>query len=175
MIISKHVILTAAHCVDIEIINEKGGIFSWYIAAKEHDFTDRDKADYHKICKVLVHDKWDREANAYDFALLFLKTEITFDKKAKKLCLPTPKLFPSNSLVGKQLRVSGWGQVNATSASVHGLRDAEVYAISNEKCKKKYHGKKEIRDWHLCAGDRNGNNEDFLKNKDSCHGDSGGK
>ena len=43
MIISKHVILTAAHCLDVRYLETLQKIVKlpWYVATKEHNFKDR--------------------------------------------------------------------------------------------------------------------------------------
>ena len=152
----------------------------WYVATKEHNFEDAEEGVTHKICKVLLHDNWDYETLDYDFALLYLQDFINLGKRAKTVFLPTGLFSNPNFLTGKTLRVSGWGKVNKTSVA-SGLRAVDVQAISNSDCQYNHYFDKEdnskiriITDSMLCAGDQNGNKENFDLNKDSCSGDSGG-
>jgi secreted trypsin-like serine protease len=183
MILSENVILTAAHCLDVRYLEtlQKVVKLPWYVATKEHNFDDTEEGATHKICKVLLHDNWDYEKLDYDFALLYLKDFITLGRKAKKVLLPTGIYNNPNFLTEKTLRVSGWGKINKTSVA-SGLRAVDVKAISNFNCQYHHYFDKEdnskirtITDRMLCAGDENGNTENFDLNKDSCSGDSGGR
>ena len=169
--------MTAAHCVDLASLNVYFQDFAggkpkliWYVAAKEHNFLDTEKGEYLKICKVLVHEKWNPEnSNEYDLALLFLKRPIAFDDKAYSIRLPTAEIANPKFLNGKKLNVSGWGRTENGNIAHDGLRATDVIAISNQECAKYLSNSTYIiHDVHLCAMDKN-------KKKDSCNGDSGGK
>ena len=177
MIISERVILTAAHCVDIRYIDRLPNPppLPWYVVAKEHNVRDKRDGEYHKVCKVLIHRKWKAKTKKfkYDFALLFLKNSIYFDYKAVQVCLPSHR-WKDEFLVGKKLRVSGWGQKYDRGPTATGLRAVKVVGMSNSDCQRKYYDsttKHKLATIHrtmLCAGVNVGR-------KDSCRGDSGGK
>ena len=183
-IISEWIVLTAAHCVDLNYMNQRSGSIPqmpWYVAVKEHNFEDKKIGEYHKICKILVHDKWDMVEFDYDFALLYLKNSIKLDPKARPACLPIDKYPNYDSLKGEELQVSGWGKINHNSLAT-GLRAVKVKAMSNKDCFNNYKDNmttnttpKKITESMLCAADASRRNSDLTKNRDACQGDSGGK
>ena len=183
-IISEWVVLTAAHCVDLNYMNQRSGAIPqmpWYVAVKEHNFEDKEMGEYYKICKILVHDKWDMKEFDYDFALLYLRNSIKLDPKARPACLPIDKYPHYDSLNGEELQVSGWGKINHNSLAT-GLRAVKVKAMSNKDCFDYYNHNitknatpKKITESMLCATDASRRNSDLTKNRDACQGDSGGK
>ena len=188
MILNKYVILTAAHCVDFDSIKYKNGYFlPWYVLTGKHDFSKPGSGSAHKICKVLLHEKWISSEISYtnkdyDFALLYLKTPIHDNYKQRPVCLDLKNASEKDFFYGKKLQVSGWGRTEKSRYSEK-LLTANVTAISDKDCKRMYSNLKwkyengnwkkgtetRITDRMLCAGDWTGGN------RDSCQGDSGGK
>ena len=186
MILNRNVILTAAHCVDFDAIKYKNDyLLPWYVLTGLHDFTKPWGKVAHKICKVLLHEKWISSEISYtnkdyDFALLYLKTPIRFDYKQRPVCLNS---FPrKNFFYGKKLQVSGWGGTEKRRYSEK-LLTADVDAIADSACERMYStlqyknengrwievNETTITDRMICAGDLSGGN------RDTCQGDSGGK
>ena len=111
MILNKYVILTAAHCVDFDSIKYKNGYFlPWYVLTGKHDFSKPGSGSAHKICKVLLHEKWISSEISYtnkdyDFALLYLKTPIHRNYKQRPVCLDLPNAeFPFNLFLNSSSR-----------------------------------------------------------------------
>ena len=114
MIINSHVVLSAAHCFDLDDIEYKGvKSFPWYVLTGKHDFNEPGTGTPHKICKVLIHEKWNRRYTGsmdYDFALVYLKQKIHLNVAQRPVCLDLKKtILPENFSDGDKLRVSGWG------------------------------------------------------------------
>ena len=177
MIINSHVTLTAAHCLDLNIIDQHSlNSLPWYVVTGKHDFNELKTGDYHKICKVLLHEKWDYHSYDYDFALIYLKHDISFDYKVSPICLPdmNSNLASPDFLYEEKLQISGWGQVDPSDRrSVSDkLMVVDVTVFPDEYCKEihaiPFTNWTRISERMICAGDREGN-------KDSCQGDSGGK
>ena len=190
MILNKYVVLTAAHCVDFDSIKYNTDyVLPWYVLTGKHDFTKPGMDESaHKICKVLLHEKWISSEISYtnkdyDFALLYLKTPIRFDYKQRPVCLaPKNSFLGKNFFYGKKLQVSGWGRTEKSNYSEK-LLTVNVNAIEDKECERMYsklkwkdvNGKPKkvtetrITDRMLCAGDWTGGN------RDTCQGDSGGR
>ena len=190
MILNEYVILTAAHCVDFDSIKYKDKyLLPWYVLTGKHDLTKPVTGESaHKICKVLLHEKWISSEISYtnkdyDFALLYLKTPIHFNYKQRPVCLDLKNSFAgTNFFYGKKLQVSGWGRTEKSNYS-ETLLTVNVNAIADKDCERMYSKQKwkdvngkwkkvtetTITDRMLCAGDWTGGN------RDTCQGDSGGR
>ena len=176
MMIKDDVVLTAAHCIDIghldDICRTTGRCTStpMYVVSKVHNFLSQEIPDtnFHKICHVEKHPRWNSQTFDNDFALLYLKSPITCqDGRANIVCLPSRRL--SDKYLGgrkKRLRVSGWG-LKEDKERTSGLRAVMQYGMTNRKCKRLFK-KKSIIIHHnmLCAKNKDG--------KDASQGDSGG-
>ena len=178
MIIKDDVILTAAHCIDVEHLQNicmrnrrRCPATPMYVVSKAHSFNSKDIRDenYHKICHVEKHPKWNYNTFDFDFALLYLKDPIQCgDGRANKVCLPRRDM-QSEYVGGRRrykLRVSGWG-LKEDNRVATGLRAAKQLGITNKECNHVFR-RKDIQIHHnmLCAKNKYG--------KDACQGDSGG-
>jgi hypothetical protein len=180
MMIKDDVVLTAAHCIDIDHLDDicrtSGRCTStpMYVVSKVHNFRSQNIPDenYHKICHVEKHPRWNSRTFDYDFALLYLQSPITcWDGRANIVCLPYRSRKFSDKYLGRRkkvLRVSGWGlKEDETRAS--GLRSVKQIAMTNRECNHVFKNKSiKIHRNMLCAGAEN------QSGKDACQGDSGG-
>ena len=85
-IISKNVIMTAAHCVD-----GPKSIISYIEVGIGHSDISSEKIKKFGVKSVLVHPDWNRgkfEDGRNDIALLKLSRDITFDDKIQPIALP---------------------------------------------------------------------------------------
>lgn len=138
------------------------------VGTSEHDKLGVDKT----IIDIIEHREFEEhgeESASYDFSLLKLSSDITFDTKTQPINLPkhgdTEKLAE-----GTMLNASGWGKTNTASnvTTTKVLRRVTVPLVNLAKCKRDYNLKNiTITDDMLCAGYTGGK-------MDTCKGDSGG-
>ena len=175
MIITHKVVLTAAHCVDLNhlerLCEDTGTCYDqpMYVASKEHNFKEP-TGQYHKICHFRSHPLWDPITFENDFALLYLKDAHKIDFcDGRANCIALPKSYMKDmSMRGYPLRVSGWGlREGGRTAAGTGLRAVLLRGMDNRRCHQKLTQQKniEITRKMLCAKSRGA---------DSCQGDSGG-
>ena len=129
----------------------------------EHDTTGANDGTIHKVSRVVEHPSY--KFPNFDFAIVTLKTPISFETRANAACLPT-RSYSGDFLVGKTLTVSGWGALSQGGGSPTVLHSVRKPGLSNSRCNNLYNG--QITSQMLCAGRVSGG-------IDSCQGDSGGK
>lgn len=117
-----------------------------------------------KVAKIHQHEKYDSSVIDYDFSILELDEEISFDETKQPIGLPE---FEELVEDGTMLDVSGWGNTQSPIESNKILREAAVPKVSHNDCNKAYGSYGGITDRMICAGYRKGG-------KDACQGDSGG-
>ena len=165
-LISKSVVLTAAHCVAFE--------GNYTVAIGRHNLTNSDVGDDVSIAETVVHPSYDMwMSDNYDIALLFLSRPTTAD-----VDLVNINANSTLPIVAAGVTYLGWGEIDSDMATVNisaMLREAETHVISNEQCEASegivdgtdsdasYNGL--ITDNMLCT---------FSVDKDSCQKDSGG-
>jgi transmembrane serine protease 9 len=148
-------VITAAHCVyssaadKIQILGgtnalDKGGVL-------------------HFVNRIVVHEKYDRDTQDYDVALLRL------DRKFTARTIPLLTLAEAGRLAapGTLAVVAGWGLTDESGEVSNILRHVTVELVSRQICNgiASYSGS--ISELQICAGFPQGG-------KDSCQGDSGG-
>ncbi|XP_050316816.1 trypsin alpha-3-like [Bactrocera neohumeralis] len=153
-IISRRVVLTAAHCLEREKQPHKYSII--------YGETDIQGATSNviQVESFKMHPDYSNINMDYDVGLLFLAESIPFGKSAQciKLAVNRPRL-------GSRASIVGWGE---TQAGVRGrLHAVYVYTIMRLRCLLLYKNKWRITPRMLCAGVPQGG-------KDACQGDSGG-
>ena len=166
---SRHV-LTAAHCVS-------QGYIDFDAVVGEHTISNSSDGTTYKVCDVTVHPNYQKEQYFdYDFAIITLKTPVTFDSKSNVACLPLDQ-FKRDALAGENGTVSGWGrqdEVQNGGVSSDVLKSVEVPLLTEDECNEDYakypiyYNSRPITKRMICAGQSDGG-------VDSCQGDSGGE
>ncbi|GAB0097755.1 Trypsin-1 [Sergentomyia squamirostris] len=156
-IINERFIMTAAHCTS---------------GSSASSFGVRTGSSYHakdgtvvRVKQVTVHPEYDPRTIDYDFSILELEEELTFNDACQPLKLPEQNQEVEE---GSQLLVSGWGNTQNSQESTSKLRAAVVPKVTADVCSEAYRAFGGITDRMMCAG--------FVKEggKDACQGDSGG-
>ena len=156
-LISANHVLTAAHCM--------GGQFD--IIVGEHDLNIDEDGTRHKVSDKTIHPRYRKGAPLnFDFAMVTLKKAVKLGFRAVPACLPDSSM-KRNALTGKNVVVSGWGDLSEGGNQAMVLHSVSIPVISLNTCKRKYNSWL-ITDAMLCAG----NLEEG--GVDSCQGDSGG-
>ena len=95
----------------------------------------------------------------FDFSLLTLCNNITFQKDASPVCPPFPGDYDNVTAT-----VTGWGTLSFGGRQPNKLMEVNVTTMTNTECNQDYNG--DVLDSMICARD---------DGKDACQGDSGGK
>ncbi|KAH8302849.1 hypothetical protein KR044_011201, partial [Drosophila immigrans] len=154
-ILSRHWILTAAHCV----AGSSGGRFDVRVGSTQQ----RRGGQRHRVKLVIANARYSSKSMRNDVAMLRLATPLRYGSCVQpiKLASSRRRRLPNCFLV------SGWGYTSASAKNVQRyLRATNVCKVSNNRCHRMYRraGVRIYRQM-LCAR-RLGH--------DSCSGDSGG-
>uniref|UniRef100_A0A182QTY3 trypsin n=1 Tax=Anopheles farauti TaxID=69004 RepID=A0A182QTY3_9DIPT len=117
-----------------------------------------------KIARVVQHSRYNDATIDFDYSLLELETELTFNDKVQPIALPKQDESIED---GTLTTVSGWGNTQSAAESNAVLRAANVPTVNQKECSKAYSSFGGVTDRMLCAGYKQGG-------KDACQGDSGG-
>lgn len=153
-IISRRVVLTAAHCLEREKQPRKYSII--YGQTDIQGVTN----NILQVESFMMHPHYNNINMDYDIGLLFLVESIPIGESAQciKLAVNKPRL-------GSRASIVGWGE---TQTGARGrLHAVFVYTITRLRCLILYKNKWRITPRMLCAGVPQGG-------KDACQGDSGG-
>lgn len=107
-----------------------------------------------KVNKISIHEKWDRSALDYDYALIELMTPLTFSDRIQSISLPNigDQEIPDETICS----VSGWGRSftsdDLESLIVLKLRGVEQPIVNREKCDKAFQGANNITEQMMCGG-----------------------
>jgi len=156
-------VLTAAHCMGNSI----------NVMVGEHDSNSNKDGVRHKVCGTTSHPSYNTNTLNYDYAIVRLSKPVEFGTRVAPACLPDKEAYPSDSLVGKSLTVSGWGRTIYQGNQSPVLKTIEVPGISASDCKQAYGSPPNfypsITDAMLCAQSAPGGEDGGV-----CQGDSGG-
>ncbi|XP_055628746.1 trypsin 5G1-like [Toxorhynchites rutilus septentrionalis] len=155
-LISSRWVLTAGHCAS----SSNTPLLGLRVGS-----TDRNSGgQLLKLKRVVQHPNYNPTIIDYDFALLELQEDVTFNERVGMVSLPEQDEVVED---GAQCRVSGWGSTQNSQESSRYLRAADVPSVNQETCQAAYTYFGEITARMICAGYKQGG-------KDACQGDSGG-
>ncbi|XP_018568841.1 serine protease easter-like [Anoplophora glabripennis] len=171
-LINSRYVVTAAHCVDMQILKNRGLGQVRQIVLGEYDTRNKtdciymgtgqdcaDPPEIYGVESIIPHKMYTSSATQHDIALLRLDKEVTFTDYIKPICLPTK----SSTLKGNEtFIIAGWGRTSTDMFSPL-LRKAKIPLVAKENCNRR---NRSLIDGQICAGLGNGT--------DSCNGDSGG-
>ena len=132
------------------------------VGAHHLDKAEKEEVTEHPVQRAKYHIDYNKRNTDADVALIELKTPIKFRPNAWPVCLPEE----TDSFLGRNATVIGWGRLTEYGESSKVLQRVNVNIISTEVCKYMY-DPVEVTENMLCAGDVKGG-------KDACQGDSGG-
>ncbi|XP_022837673.1 chymotrypsin-like elastase family member 2A [Spodoptera litura] len=165
-LLSKTLVLTAAHCASI-----RGNAVvpkSLSVILGKHNLIGGDVAPQEReVFEIILHKEFDPRTLNNDIALLKLKSEAVFDDYVQPACLWQSSLYkklPSGGIYGS---VVGWGFDHQDILSTT-LQQITIPIVSEATCLKSnpvfFHNK--LNTNKFCAGFANGTS--------ACNGDSGG-
>lgn len=170
-IISKYYIVTAAHCFGVSgrtsarLSPSRFAVRVGSIFAKE--------GDQYFIEKITVHPDYIPREYYNDIAVMRLKKPIDFGTNVQPICLPASAEFRKKKLKGRNVTVTGWGDLEFGGKRATVLQEVTIQVIDPPTCDRAYIQQRGttiprgITTQFLCAGVPEGG-------KDACQRDSGG-
>ncbi|KAH8324031.1 hypothetical protein KR074_007578, partial [Drosophila pseudoananassae] len=161
-LVSKRIILTAAHCLDGPNIYAVRIFFGALYS--NGTFKPGKKRLIVKRKDIVIHEDWEPQALYNDIALIKLPIDVNFNEYIQPAKLPSP----TATYIGSEATASGWGSSRFEEQEpVPYLKYANVSIISTDQCYKAILGNssKIFPSSYICIGQ---------SNHSSCHGDSGG-
>ncbi|KAL9908665.1 tequila isoform 2-T2 [Glossina fuscipes fuscipes] len=161
VLISKRLLLTAAHCL---AGYPKG---SYFVRMGDHyaNIAEASEVDSY-IDNWYIHEKFrDQKHMNNDIALVLLKNPVRFNDYVQPVCLPEKT---SHLETNRVCTISGWGSIKSgVSTPSNILRAAQVPILPDEVCHQKHVYGNAMTDGMFCAGSLD-------ESVDACDGDSGG-
>ncbi|CAG7817347.1 unnamed protein product [Allacma fusca] len=159
IILTAHIILTAAHCFKSTTWSEVR-----VLAGKQSQLevnTPEGSIQKRSLkTRVLSHEEYDNETIQHDIALLWLKESLDFTSYIKNVLIPNNEIA---HFLNADAVVSGWGAAPDKKSRPPNLLKANVTVYSDTTCKNKW--TTGFLDGMTCAGGQVA---------DACKGDSGG-
>lgn len=154
MVIDKHWVMTAAHCLPVNRI--RGG----------SDDLDASGMKSFTVVNQFIHP--DENFEQHDIALIKVKEDLTKDTGLRAIQTAKKSHVKSGAeKPGVLAKVIGWGDVLEGGPGSRILRGVDVPLVSNEVANKPEAYDGQVKKWMLAAGLAAGG-------KDACQGDSGG-
>ena len=155
-IISSDFILTAAHCVEINI-----EVFYRIRAGSSNNLFG---GSMHKVKKIIIHSGFNMTKEGVpvnDIALVQVTPPFKFGKTRSAI-----PLFEGVTKSGSNATISGWGTADTVLPPIN-LQAVNIPTISKEECQEAYKNLTVLPEGQICAALPEGG-------KDACQGDSGG-
>ncbi|CAD7086315.1 unnamed protein product [Hermetia illucens] len=140
-IISRRVILTAAHCA----LAKADGHRLSSVRVGEYDLsTDPDCATTgfcaprsinHAISHVVVHPDYKPGQYHHDIALLVLKTPLNYSVACQPICLMTSR---TDLVIGKRATIAGWGKVSTSTKRSSEMQYMDIPLTAWDMCLRVY-------------------------------------
>ncbi|XP_064475238.1 venom protease-like [Ornithodoros turicata] len=162
--LSGNYILTAAHCMRGKTADM---IFIGY-GSQYMDYERMDGSEKHvvRVDIIYKHPSFRDIIHGDDIAVLKLRDFLRVsDDIVCPICLPEG--IDTNTLVGQDGVVAGWGRISYGGQHSGLLRAVKLPIISHQECCRVFKNVITVREEMFCAGD-------LLGKKDACQGDSGG-
>jgi secreted trypsin-like serine protease len=154
-LISEQHVITAAHC------SYSDGIKPTLV--RLGDLNLKLKEEYLPEIDILIadfisHEKYVRDEENHDIAVIKLAKTVTFSKYIRPACLATPEM----NLENKKAIATGWGLTEAltTRFSDH-LKKVELSIIDDQACRQISNNDTNIGDTKLCAGELGGKSSSY--------------
>ncbi|XP_047539417.1 CUB and peptidase domain-containing protein 2-like [Vanessa atalanta] len=165
-LISKLLVLTAAHCVTINaepVNHESLGV----VFGKTSLLTNEISSQERKVYRVIVHDDFKKKTLDNDIALLKLSTEAIFNNYVQPACVWLDNAYDQLDSYEVTGTVVGWG-IDQSDSLANDLHEATIPIVSTLTCfsYNPVFYSNILSERKFCAGHANGTA--------ACNGDSGG-
>lgn len=107
--------------------------------------------------RFIVHEGWSAEKQINDISLIRLKTPIRYQTNNQNqytvnaICLTEPYVEPKG-----HCQLAGWGQLGEDKSSPDWLQKITMPLWSRGECARNYREYMQIRNTHICAGGKGG-------------------
>lgn len=150
-IISRHWVLTAAHCVN------SGGSF----AIRAGSPSARGGGQIRFAAVVVINGAYNVQTMNQDIALIRVRSPFKWTSRVRRIKLARP-----NTQLPPRYFVSGWGTLSSNGATPTRIRGVTLRTVNRSVCRQKYNAANiQITKHMICAAS---------PGKDACQGDSGG-
>uniref|UniRef100_A0A0C9RIF5 SP34_0 protein n=1 Tax=Fopius arisanus TaxID=64838 RepID=A0A0C9RIF5_9HYME len=158
-IINNRQVLTAAHCIGVNVTPADIGIL-----VGEHDIRRGDETTatvLHPIARIVLHPYWN-PPTSYDNDIAIITTErvIDFNAQVGPACLPFQRQYDTFS--GNYVDVLGWGSLQFGMRQSDTLQKIQVAVLTPADCQR---ARPRTNSNQMCT---------LAQGKDSCQFDSGG-
>lgn len=143
-IISKRWILTAGHCI-YGVPNAKR--YKVLVGTADNEKGGKK----YSIASYVVHKNYNFRTIDYDFGLIELTHELSFNERIQPVQLP--KVEDDHIPTGSCVLVSGWGKVNSShTVGTRYLRAVELLTFDQNSCRNTYTDFNNVTERMFCAG-----------------------
>ncbi|XP_047997988.1 CLIP domain-containing serine protease 14D-like [Leguminivora glycinivorella] len=165
-VISKRVVLTAAHCALAKPEGYKLStvVVGEYDTARSPDCNDffcAPPAQAIKVENVVVHPGYEKKIFRHDIALIVLQEDIKYSVSVAPICLNDR----TEVVINERALLVGWGKLSGQNNLVTRQQQLEVPLVSLEMCERVFGDSVPIQEGELCAGGEEG--------RDACSGFGG--
>jgi secreted trypsin-like serine protease len=129
-IISRNYILTAAHCVEVNMYTPN--LLSVVVGADTINSRERQNRS---LTKIFIHPQYNQNTKENDIAILYLSQPIDLsDVNVAKICLPAVKKAEQSRypIVKKPIVAIGWGRTSSGGVSPNALRQVTVNTVDSK-------------------------------------------
>ncbi|XP_068628351.1 CLIP domain-containing serine protease B4-like [Battus philenor] len=165
-IISRRVILTAAHCA---LAKPEGYKLSTVVIGEWDTSRSPDCNEFFcapvtqaiKVENVIVHPGYEQKIFRHDIALIVLRDSIKYSVTAAPICLnDKPEI-----VINERATLVGWGKLSGQTNMVGKQQQLDVPLLSLEICERTFGDSVPVHEGQLCAGGEEG--------RDACSGFGG--
>ncbi|XP_068072228.2 enteropeptidase [Danio rerio] len=160
-LIDREWLITAAHCVygrNVQLSN-----WAAVLGLHAQFETINPNKQVFSVDQVIMHKHYNKRTKESDFALMHLKTPVSYTDYVQPICLPDPGAHFEE---GRKCFIAGWGLLSESGLKADVLQQAVVPLLSNTQCQK-WLPEYNFTERMMCAGYAEGG-------VDTCQGDSGG-
>ncbi|CAH0715096.1 unnamed protein product, partial [Brenthis ino] len=166
-LVTKHFVLTAAHCTTINGIPVLPDILGVFLG-KYNLYGSDEAIQEREVFQVIVHDEYYSKNLKNDISLLKLRTDVLFNNYVQPVCLWYDDAYyrlPTLDIFGT---VVGWGfdSSDSLSSTLHATTMPKISELTCVLSNPVFYGNFIQDGTKFCAGYRNGTS--------ACNGDSGG-
>ncbi|XP_063710052.1 chymotrypsin BI-like [Culicoides brevitarsis] len=155
VVLDKHYVLTAAHCV------VAGKSYEVHLGAHKRSDTNEEHRVVYKTTHGKAHPDYNAKNLNNDLGLLYFEEELKFNKFVQPA-----KFFKHHVEDATKVLVSGWGLTRDHGSPAEVLQYAPLLTVPNQKCADVY-SNDVVKETVVCT-------KEFDNNQSSCNGDSGG-